>query len=48
MLVIGCDFHPSWQQVCWVDTRLGKRRRRSWFMVRGRPSVSIGSFPGRR
>jgi len=20
MIVIGCDFHPSWQQICWVDT----------------------------
>src|SRR4029077_7068491 len=23
-LVIGCDFHPSWQQVCWVDTITGE------------------------
>jgi transposase len=20
MMIIGCDFHPSWQQVCWLDT----------------------------
>ncbi|MFZ0292729.1 MAG: IS110 family transposase [Candidatus Sulfotelmatobacter sp.] len=20
MMIIGCDFHPSWQQVSWVDT----------------------------
>jgi transposase len=19
MMIIGCDFHPSWQQVCWLD-----------------------------
>jgi transposase len=24
MIVIGCDFHPSWQQVCWVDTESGE------------------------
>jgi hypothetical protein len=24
MLVIGCDFHPSWQPVCWVDTITGE------------------------
>ena len=24
MLVIGCDFHPGWQQVCWVDTITGE------------------------
>jgi transposase len=20
MILIGCDFHPSWQQVCWLNT----------------------------
>jgi transposase len=25
MILIGCDFHPSWQQVCWVDTSTGER-----------------------
>jgi transposase len=24
MIVIGCDFHPSWQQICWVDTTAGE------------------------
>ncbi len=24
MMLIGCDFHPSWQQVCWVDTETGE------------------------
>ena len=24
MILIGCDFHPSWQQVCWVDTITGE------------------------
>jgi transposase len=24
MIVIGCDYHPSWQQVCWVDTATGE------------------------
>jgi hypothetical protein len=23
MMIIGCDFHPSWQQVNWVDTETG-------------------------
>ena len=23
MMIIGCDFHPSWQQVSWVDTETG-------------------------
>jgi len=24
MLIVGCDFHPSWQQVAWVDTETGE------------------------
>ena len=20
MVIVGCDFHPSWQQVSWLDT----------------------------
>src|SRR2546426_1894389 len=20
MMLIGCDYHPSWQQICWLDT----------------------------
>ena len=24
MMIIGCDFHPSWQQVSWMDTETGE------------------------
>jgi len=24
MVLIGCDFHPSWQQVCWLDVETGE------------------------
>ncbi len=24
MILIGCDYHPSWQQVCWLDTATGE------------------------
>lgn len=24
MVLIGCDFHPSWQQVCWLNTQTGE------------------------
>jgi len=24
MIIIGCDFHPSWQQVCWLDIETGE------------------------
>ena len=23
MMIIGCDFHPSWQQVSWLDSETG-------------------------
>ena len=24
MMIIGCDYHPSWQQICWLDTVTGE------------------------
>src|SRR2546425_10495943 len=24
MMFIGCDYHPSWQQICWLDTATGE------------------------
>jgi len=24
MIVIGVDYHPSWQQICWLDTETGE------------------------
>jgi transposase len=24
MVLIGCDYHPSWQQVCWLDQATGE------------------------
>ncbi len=23
-MIIGCDYHPSWQQICWLDTGTGE------------------------
>lgn len=28
MRIIGCDYHPSWQQVCWMDTETGETEER--------------------
>ena len=28
MLIIGCDYHPSWQQVCWMDPETGETEER--------------------
>jgi transposase len=24
MMIVGCDFHPSWEQVCWLDMETGE------------------------
>jgi transposase len=24
MMIMGCDFHPSWQQIAWIDTETGE------------------------
>jgi transposase len=28
MMIIGCDYHPSWQQICWVDTVTGETQEK--------------------
>ena len=28
MMMIGCDYHPSWQQICWLDTGDGRDGRK--------------------
>jgi transposase len=28
MLIIGCDYHPSWQQICWLETSTGETGER--------------------
>ncbi len=28
MLIVGCDFHPSWQQIAWLDTETGETEER--------------------
>ena len=28
MIIVGCDFHPAWQQVAWVDTETGETTER--------------------
>jgi hypothetical protein len=35
MLIIGCDYHPSWQQVCWMDTETGETAERKLEHVSG-------------
>ena len=49
MLIIGCDFHPQWQQVAWLDTgdrgnqraEAGARQGRSGAVYRQLPAPAL-------
>ena len=43
MMIIGCDFHPSWQQVSWVDTKTGDCGERKLVRARVTPSFSTSN-----
>ncbi len=44
MIIIGCDFHPSWQQICWLDKETGETAGRSWCMDREMHRSFINSW----
>jgi len=35
MIIIGCDFHPSWQQICWLNTETGETGERKLMHTTG-------------
>jgi transposase len=35
MIIVGCDFHPSWQQVNWLDTETGETGERQLVHAEG-------------
>src|SRR5436309_16053981 len=35
MMLIGCDFHPSWQQVAWLDVETGETGERKLVQASG-------------
>ena len=35
MMLIGCDFHPSWQQVSWLDVETGETGERKLVQASG-------------
>ena len=53
MIIIGCDFHPSWQQVFRVDTETGETGEAKLVHAtgeaeRGRVDIRIDAFNGRQ
>ena len=46
MLVIGCDYHPSWQQICWLDTETGETEERKLEHAAGEAEKFYRGLPG--
>jgi transposase len=46
MVLIGCDFHPSWQQVSWLDRRTGETGDEKLVHEAGAAEKFYGQFPG--
>jgi transposase len=46
MMVIGCDYHPSWQQVCWMDTLTGETGERKLDHASGEAERFYRGLPG--
>lgn len=46
MLIIGCDYHPSWQQICWLDTETGETEERKLEHSSGEAERFYRQLPG--
>jgi transposase len=46
MLLIGCDFHPRWQQICWFDTATGETGERKLEHAAGEAERYYRGLPG--
>ncbi len=45
MILIGCDFHPSWQQVSWLDRATGEAGDQKLVHEAGAPEKFYRQFP---
>jgi transposase len=45
MMIIGCDFHPSWEQVCWLETDTGETNEEKLVHSAGEAQRFYGSLP---
>ena len=46
MMIIGCDFHPSWQQVSWLDTETGESSEGKLVHASGETQAFYRQLPG--
>jgi transposase len=45
MMIIGCDFHPSWQHVCWLETDTGETEEQKLVHAAGEAQRFYRSLP---
>lgn len=46
MLIVGCDFHPSWEQVAWLDTETGETGEQKLVHANGEAQEFYRRLPG--
>ncbi len=46
MMIIGCDYHPSWQQICWLDTETGETEEKKLDHASGEAEKFYRQLPG--
>ena len=46
MMIIGCDYHPGFQQIAFVDTDTGECKNGDWSTARKRRSFTRAPGPG--
>lgn len=45
MMIVGCDFHPSWEQVSWLDTATGETGERKLVHATGEAQEYYRALP---
>ncbi len=45
MIILGCDFHPSWQQIAWLDTETGETNEQKLVHGEGEALKFYGELP---
>ena len=45
MIIVGCDFHPSWEQVAWLDTESGETGEQKLVHSQGDAERFYGQLP---
>jgi transposase len=45
MMIVGCDFHPSWEQVCWLNAETGETGEQKLLHGEGEPERYYRALP---